>query len=363
MRFYFLHHVVPNIFRPCLAFLSAAALASVASAQVAPIGPFMGSLSESFETQSGQFTQCVNGRVFNNTADLCTPGNSGCNIVGGWSFYCMIFADTGGQFFGSLAGYAEYSFDTPVQRFGGMFGNNVNVDDGIAVFFDASGNQLASLTIHAPANCTWNWNGWDAGSGPRIKRVQVWGLSPQGNGGYLMMDSMQCDIGPGSGITELCLPGQGGTAICPCSNPPAGGSHACNNSSLTGGAVLSATGSASLGGDTLVFTTTNERPTATSVLLQGNSVNATGLVFGQGIRCVTGTLKRLYVKTASGGAITAPGSGDPSVSSSSAALGDTITAGTLRWYSVYYRDPIVLGGCPAASLFNITQTLQVNWAP
>jgi hypothetical protein len=40
-----------------------------------------------------------------------------------------------------------------------------------------------------------------------------------------------------------------------------------------------------------------------------------------------------------------------------------IQAGESRWYLVYYRDPIVLGGCPATSTFNATQTGQVTWWP
>jgi hypothetical protein len=34
-----------------------------------------------------------------------------------------------------------------------------------------------------------------------------------------------------------------------------------------------------------------------------------------------------------------------------------------RYYGVYYRDPIPLGGCPAASGFNVTQQLDVLWHP
>jgi hypothetical protein len=66
-----------------------------------------------------------------------------------------------------------------------------------------------------------------------------------------------------------------------------------------------------------------------------------------------------------GGSITAPsyGAGDLQVSARSAALGDTILAGQSRWYLVYYRDPIVLGGCPASSTFNATQTGRVTWSP
>jgi Tol biopolymer transport system component len=79
-------------------------------------------------------------------------------------------------------------------------------------------------------------------------------------------------------------------------------------------------------------------------VLQGWSFLGNGVVYGQGIRCVGGSLKRLYVKTASGGSITAPETGDVPVSAQSAAKGDTILAGQSRWYLVYYRDPIVPGG-------------------
>ena len=87
----------------------------------------------------------------------------------------------------------------------------------------------------------------------------------------------------------------------------------------------------------------------------------TGSVFAQGVLCLSGTLKRLYLKHATSGSITAPEAGDPSVHASSAALGDPIAAGTHRYYGVYYRDPTVVGGCPSTSTFNITQQLDVLW--
>jgi hypothetical protein len=82
------------------------------------------------------------------------------------------------------------------------------------------------------------------------------------------------------------------------------------------------------------------------------------------VRCASGSLKRLYTRNASGGGITAPdpAAGDPTVSARSAATGDPIQAGESRWYSVYYRDPIVLGGCASTSTFNATQTGAVGWS-
>jgi hypothetical protein len=150
---------------------------------------------------------------------------------------------------------------------------------------------------------------------------------------------------------------------CPCSNPPSAPGRGCDNSSTTGGATLDALGVASLAADSVQFTTGAERPNATTVLLQGNASITTGAVFGQGVRCVGGGLKRLYVRAAVGGSISVPQSGDPQVAARSAALGDPISAGQDRYYMAYYRDPIVLGNCPATSTFNSTTALDVLWTP
>jgi hypothetical protein len=165
-------------------------------------------------------------------------------------------------------------------------------------------------------------------------------------------------------FTSLCEPGVGGVIVCPCSNPPAGAGRGCNNSAGTGGARLTATGFPRLAADTLVFTTSGEKPTALSVVLQGSVFVASGAPYGQGVRCAGGALKRLFTKSAAGGSITAPdfGIGDPTVSARSAASGSLIQSGQSRLYLVYYRDPVVLGGCPAGSTFNATQTGLVDWS-
>lgn len=157
---------------------------------------------------------------------------------------------------------------------------------------------------------------------------------------------VNCVTGP---ATYLCDPGTSPTAACPCSNPPSGPGRGCNNSSNTGGASITGAGTASVSASTLVFTTAAEKPTALSIVLQGTNVNTGGIVFGQGIRCVAGVLKRLYTKTAVGGSITAPSGTDLPVPARSAALGDPILGGQSRWYLVYYRDATVLGGCSAFS--------------
>ena len=177
------------------------------------------------------------------------------------------------------------------------------------------------------------------------------------------MDAFLRDTDP-TAFTSVCDPGIGGVTACPCGNPAAGLGRGCDNSASTGGASLSASGVAYLSLDSLVFQTSGEKPTATSILLQGDTGVLGGIVYGQGVRCVGGTLKRLFTKAASGGSITAPdfGLGDPTVSARSAAKGDVIQGGESRWYLVFYRDPIVLGGCPPSSTFNATQTGRVIWS-
>ena len=170
-------------------------------------------------------------------------------------------------------------------------------------------------------------------------------------------------LDPSAPLFVYCSPGLGGTQACPCGNAPLAAGLGCNNSDNSGGASIGAAGLPSLGADGIVFTTAGQKASATSVLLQGSASNASGAIFGQGIRCVAGTLKRLYVKPASGGSIQAPAPGDPSVSARSAALGDTLAAGMQREYMVYYRDPFVLGGCPASSTFNATSSGSLVWLP
>jgi Tol biopolymer transport system component len=205
--------------------------------------------------------------------------------------------------------------------------------------------------------------------------------SMSSDGRYVVFDSHASDLVPGDtnsasdvfvgdsrggpAFARLCDPGVGGVIACPCANPPGGPGRGCDNSSATGGASLSASGGSILSSDSLVFRSEDERPTAFSVLLQGTARLPNGQTYGQGVRCVGGTLKRLFAKIAVAGSVTVPdfAAGEPTVSARSAALGDVIQPGESRYYLVFYRDPTVLDGCPASSTFNATQTGRVDWSP
>jgi Tol biopolymer transport system component len=160
---------------------------------------------------------------------------------------------------------------------------------------------------------------------------------------------------------SFCL-GDGSDAACPCSNSGAAG-HGCENSASTGGALLQALGEAALGSDTLVLTSAGELPTALSLFLQGSLV-IPAAQFGDGLRCTSGTLKRLYARNASGGAVSAPQAGDPSISTRSATLGDVLSAGATRYYQTYYRDPDpAFCAAPSGNSWNISAGLVVLWDP
>jgi hypothetical protein len=166
-------------------------------------------------------------------------------------------------------------------------------------------------------------------------------------------------------FVSICTPGFDGVVPCPCGNSPGGGDRGCDNSSATGGAILSATGGTYVSSDSLEFHVDGATPSALGLLLQGTAAIPTGAVYGQGVRCVGGSITRLGAKHASGGSMTIPDfeAGDPQVTAASAAKGDQIRAGDSRYYLVYYRDPAVLGGCPASSTFNATQAGRVEWSP
>ena len=126
------------------------------------------------------------------------------------------------------------------------------------------------------------------------------------------------------------------------------------------GAWLSVQGTTSP--DTVVFTSSGELPGALSVVLQGTIDLGAGVPYGDGVRCIGGTLKRLYTKNAVNGLVTAPGPGEPSVTARSSAAGDPIAPGATRFYQVYYRDSAP-SFCPSpeGEIFNVSNGYRITW--
>jgi len=187
----------------------------------------------------------------------------------------------------------------------------------------------------------------------------VYGWTIFGSGTYIEVDLESFAISLPFTGTAMCF-GDGTQALpCPCANSGFAG-RGCNNSEATGGAKLSALGT--ITPDNLVFTADGVAANVLSVFLQGDQDTGAPLPFGDGLRCAGGSLKRLYIKNATGSVVTAPVTGEPTVSAASAALGDPIAPGSTRWYQVYYRDPN-LGFCPlpAGDSWNVSNGLQIDW--
>jgi len=163
------------------------------------------------------------------------------------------------------------------------------------------------------------------------------------------------------GIVAFCA-GDGSLAPCPCANTGLAG-RGCNNSAASGGAVLSGSGVASVSADTLLLTANAELPAVLSVVMQGSASGAP-VVFGDGLRCLTGGMKRLYQVNAVAGSINVPAPTDLPITARSAQKGDHIPVGGVRVYMVYYRDPDpFFCPIPTGNTFNATNAVSVTWGP
>lgn len=159
--------------------------------------------------------------------------------------------------------------------------------------------------------------------------------------------------------SPFCFGDGGGSSVpCPCGNDGQVGGG-CDNSHATGGAMLSVRGRTSP--DRVVLEVTGEVPSALSVFLQGRQVLENSVLFGDGARCIGGTLKRIGVKGAVGGEASYPAVGDPQISVRSAVLGDPIAPGSYRYYQVCYRDPNPGFCSPILSTFNASNAVMVRW--
>lgn len=178
-------------------------------------------------------------------------------------------------------------------------------------------------------------------------------------------------------IADFCLPGQGGVIACPCNNAPSGTGKGCANygpSTSGPSASLTVTGTASVtaGQDTLQLMATGTNDQVLCVFIQGPAASGTGFAYGAGISCLAFSGQKTLFNGIAGtgepmGQITRPRTGvDPEVHAQSATKGDTITAGSTRYYMVGYRDKDarLAGNCGSSqSTKNSTQGVSVVWGP
>jgi hypothetical protein len=145
------------------------------------------------------------------------------------------------------------------------------------------------------------------------------------------------------------------TTPCPCANVGTAG-NGCANSTNPAGANLTATGSTNP--DTIVLAGSGMPATVACIYLQGDADNVTGVTFGDGVRCVDGTLIRLRTKVNVGGASTFPEAGVDTITLS--VRGGVVPgSGATRFYQTYYRNAAALF-CPPET-FNVTNGWRITW--
>ncbi len=157
----------------------------------------------------------------------------------------------------------------------------------------------------------------------------------------------------GGNVTAFCS-GDGSGTACPCGNSGVA-DHGCANSTHPLGAQLVGTGSATVSNDTFTLNASGMGPSSPCLYFQGTIGIGNGSAFGDGLRCVTGTVVRLAVRT----------NNSMGASSYNAAPGSALhiqgglpVHGGTRFYQVWCRDAAAF--C-TSSTFNLTNGLQVVW--
>jgi subtilase family serine protease len=254
---------------------------------------------------------------------------------------------------GSLAATEQYIISlgglTTNQRFGRIQNLLYGMNGDPAVWFDITSGSNGALPSGQGTSSA--GVGWDTVTG--------WG--PMNFGAFAPIAA--CLTGATCGGGGIGTPYCFGDAIdplvttfCPCFNFGAPG-HGCANAVNAQGAQLLAAGSTNP--DTVQLTSAGELNTSLSIFLQGTNTNNAGALFGDGLRCTAGSLKRLYTHNAVGGSVTAPVGSDLPITIRSAQLGDTIAPGTSRYYQTYYRDPN-LAFCTGLG-FNVSSAVRLDW--
>lgn len=153
---------------------------------------------------------------------------------------------------------------------------------------------------------------------------------------------------------NVCSNGPGELG-CPCNNTGLAG-RGCNNSFNTGGGLLQSSGVPRVSADTFVLDVLGLSPTTSCLFFQGTSNPVEVFPFGDGVRCVAGTVIRLGTKTTVAGAAQFPSGPDPLIH----VRGQIPAGGATRFYQAWYRN--VAAFCTPDG-FNLTNAVRVVWGP
>lgn len=182
-----------------LSLLFAVGLAVPAAAQLTSIPHFDGAHIEEFDGS------IPGGRILGNTATIAPSPGGQMMITYGWLVYVgytVYPIAQSNSFLGTVVGHAVLTFDDPVQRVGAYFAAVGYVAGGYALIYDEFDNLIANEPLAAPRGGPWTWDGWDVGSGPKIKRIELFANDPYNNGALLCVENVETDIWLGQTTTR-----------------------------------------------------------------------------------------------------------------------------------------------------------------
>ena len=159
--------------------------------------------------------------------------------------------------------------------------------------------------------------------------------------------------------TGYCFGDPGSGTPCPCSNDNDGSvpGSGCANGVFASGAQLTGVGAAIIGADTLVLVTTGLEPNNAGLYFQADSDLSPGIVWGDGLRCAGGNLKRLGVRFSD-----TNGYSDTSgLPQSISAKTGNVNVGDTKYYQCWYRTTINPPCGSGVNDFNASNGYAVTW--
>ena len=224
------------------------------------------------------------------------------------------------------------------------------LNSGSAYVFDSSGNELAKLS--ASGGLSWD----EFGTSVAIDRdIAVIGAFI-GHGDNNLPGSAYVFDADGPAVA-YCF-GDNGLGVCPCGNDNDGSvpRSGCANGVFASGGHLAGAGFASAANDTLVLVATHLEPHNSGLFFQADNALSPGVLWGDGLRCAGGNVKRLQV-------LFADENGSATTTIDIFDTAGNIVAGDKKCYQCWYRNVVDPPCGSGVNDFNATNGLVVSWYP
>lgn len=235
----------------------------------------------------------------------------------------------------------------------------------------AAGQFFAAGAVSAANIARWDGSAWsaiDGGLGGRVNALAAFDADAAGPEPVSLFPAGYFDSVNGipshklarytdRGCNALVCAGDGSLATgCPCNNLGAAG-HGCANSQEASGGLLAYGGWTVAG--TLHLDASQLPLDTTCVFVQAAGFAPNGALLGDGVSCLSGTLRRIAAKQTFFGAAVYPENETP-IAQRSAQLGDPLGFGAVRYYQAIYRDgnPAF---CASGASYNLTNGLRIVW--